>query len=206
MTDPVAFAQEWLAGSDPRPVVLSSPHPADECLRRLKKVTTKRGPSWYLDPRTAGLPEPRLRGEVGAARILVTRSAMGSRGDGHLPWLDGRLEPDANGGARLTGLAGQWAGAGVRPRAGSRPGKRQVFLALAGVGLLFVATLTGTVTMMLVSPGSLGYWLPFVLGPWAGAAMAVAILASNRWQLQQGIPALVEEVSAILNATVTWGD
>jgi hypothetical protein len=74
--------------------------PAGEYLRRLGMVTTTRGmTSWYLDPRTAGRPEPRFRGDTGPARIFVARFAAAGRSS-FAPWLDARLEPAAGGGPR----------------------------------------------------------------------------------------------------------
>jgi len=82
-----------------RPVTLWSPHPPSECLQRLATVTSPRAlASWYLDPRTAGRPVPRLRGTADSSRILVGRSD-----DASAPL---RLAPPCPGTARHRGMAG----------------------------------------------------------------------------------------------------
>jgi hypothetical protein len=92
----------WLAGFGSRPVVLSSPHTVSECLDRLAGVTAQRGQvSWYLDPKTAGCPGPRFRGEAGPQRIWVARFADVAGRDSFAPWLNARLEPAAGGGTEL---------------------------------------------------------------------------------------------------------
>jgi hypothetical protein len=60
----VKSTRELFAAFDPRPVAVSSPHNPDECFRRLVKVTTDRGDSWYLSPKTAMLPDPLSHGEI----------------------------------------------------------------------------------------------------------------------------------------------
>ena len=70
-------ARELFAAFDPRPVAVSSPHNPDECFRRLAKVTTDRGDSWYLSPKTAMLPDPLSRGEVRSSWIQVALLPIG---------------------------------------------------------------------------------------------------------------------------------
>jgi hypothetical protein len=98
----------WVARFRPRPVVLSSPYPVGECLRRLAEVTTVRGPTaWYLDPKTALRPDPRLRGDLGPSGISVVRwPAARGRPHSFQPWLRVRPEPAAGGGTTLTGTIG----------------------------------------------------------------------------------------------------
>ena len=64
----------------PIPVVMSSPHPQPECMRRLAAVTSMRGDLWYLDPKTALRPDPLLRGYTGKWSIQVHRFPGHGRG------------------------------------------------------------------------------------------------------------------------------
>lgn len=106
MTGPGAGWWERTLGTGLRPVVLSSPVPPGECLRRLTAVTDSRGASWYLGSRTADRPVPRLRGQAGPYGIFVARFPESSGRGSFTPWLDARLEPADGGGTRLTGMVG----------------------------------------------------------------------------------------------------
>jgi hypothetical protein len=77
-------------------VVLSSPYPVDECLRRLAQVTTTRMPtSWYLDSRTAVRPDPRFWGDVSPSGISVVQFAEKTGRASFAPQLRVRPEPAA---------------------------------------------------------------------------------------------------------------
>lgn len=89
-----------------RPIVVTSPHPPEECLRRLAKVTTDRKSGWYLDWRTATLPDPLFHGEVGPRGIRVGLFAEVGRSGGVRAWFDAQAVPAPGGGTTLTGTVG----------------------------------------------------------------------------------------------------
>jgi hypothetical protein len=98
--------RNWVERDKLRPVVVTSPHPPDECLRRLAKVTTDRKSGWYLDWRTATLPDPLFHGEVGPRGVRVGLfTQVVSRG-GVRAWFDARIDPAPGGGTILTGTVG----------------------------------------------------------------------------------------------------
>jgi hypothetical protein len=110
----VSGASRWSALRDGikrdkrRPVIVTSPHPPDECLRRLVKVTTYRRDRWYSDWRTATLPDPIFQGEVwptGVRLALFTAVIAGSIGTPGA-WLNARIDPAPEGGTTLTGTVG----------------------------------------------------------------------------------------------------
>jgi hypothetical protein len=170
------------------PVILSSPYPVDECVRRLAAVTTMRSAtSWYLDPRTVGLPEPRFRGEVSPSRILVARCAGR---DGFAPMLDARLEPSADGGTRLTGTTGL------------RPSVRTFRRVFAGVcGLIAVASLAGGIHLLV--SGHLAGLGPAVLVPLLMAALAGSHEVACRRLPARQSGVLIADISEILGSPVT---
>jgi hypothetical protein len=92
-------AGSWLASFGRRPLVLSAPYPAAECLQRLAAVTSLRGrTTWYLDPRTALRPDPLFKGELYRSRTRLTRFADTNQ---RSPvWLEVRLDPQAGRGLR----------------------------------------------------------------------------------------------------------
>ena len=89
-----------------RPIVVTSPHPPEECLRRLAKVTTDRKSGWYLDWRTATLPDPLFHGVVGPRGIRVGLFAEVGRRGGVRAWFDAQAVPAPGGGTTLTGTIG----------------------------------------------------------------------------------------------------
>jgi hypothetical protein len=171
-------------------VVLSSAYPPGECLRRLGAVTTRRGgTSWYLDPRTAGRPEPRLRGDIGPSRILVARFADVAGRSSFAPWLDARLEPAAAGGTTVTGTIGL------------HPAMRAFMPVFAGVaGLIAVAAVAGGIRLLVL--GQLSGLVPAVLVPLALAAVIAAFRASSLRLLQRHAGELLREVGEILGPGV----
>jgi len=170
------------------PVVLSSPYPPGECLRRLAMVTTTRGPtSWYLDSRTAGHPEPLFRGEAGPSRIFVARFADAPRRDRVVPWLDARLEPAAGGGSTLTGAIGL------------HPAVRARIPVLAGVaGLIAASALAGGVHLL--ASGHLAGLVPTVLAPLALAAFIAGLRAVNLRLPERRGAVLLRDVTEILGS------
>ena len=182
----------WLASYRPRPVVLSSPYPADECLRQLAVVTTRRGAaSWYLDSRNAGRRDPRFRGEVGPSRIWVARFEDAAGRNSFAPWLDVRLEPAAGGGAALTG------------RIGLHPAVRAVIPMIAGVwGLIALGTLAAGVALLV--SGHISGLLPALVIPLAGTAVIVGFNAAGLRSMERDIPRLIEEMHGILGSAATF--
>ncbi len=182
--------RSWLTGS--RPVVLSSSYPASECLRRLAVVTTQRGfTSWYIDPRNAGRPSPRFRGDLGPSRVLVARFEDAAGRNSFAPWLDVRLEAAAAGGTTLTGTIGL------------HPPVRVLGPVIAGVaGLIALGGLAGGVAML--TSGHLGGSLPVVLIPLALIAAIAGINVVGLRSLVRQIPKLIQEMNEILGSTATF--
>lgn len=190
MLSTLADAFSWRAGSHSRPVVLSSPHPASECLRRLDMVTTRRGASWYLDRRTVGRPAPRLRGDVGASGILVARWEDARGRNSFAPCLEARLQAGAGGGTTLTG------------RVGLHPSMRRLMPVIAGVGGLIAVSLLASGIVTLVRGHLTG--LPFVLGPLGLATFVTGLDIAGLRSLERGIPKLLQELNGVLDSTATF--
>jgi hypothetical protein len=172
----------------PQPVELSSPHPPQECVERLAKVTTARGTGWLLNPKTAGLPEPRLRGEVGVHAIRVARFRDSVGRNNFVPWLNLKIEPDGRGGAVLTGTVGPWLGASAFVGA-----LTMIWSCMALAGLI-----AGSAT--LAATGS-ARALPVLLVPVFVGAVGVLVLVVCRNSLPRQVSALLLEVIDILGAS-----
>lgn len=174
----------------PRPVMLSSPHTDSECLRRLALATTQRtATSWYLDPRTAGRPEPRLRGDVGPSRIFVARFEDAQGRNSFAPWLDGRLEPTAGGGAALAG------------RIGLHPAVRRLLRLIAWVGaLMAVIAVSGGIALL--ADGHLSRVPPMLILLVLATFFAGSSVAGLR-SLERDIPKLIDEVNGLLDSVAT---
>jgi hypothetical protein len=173
-----------------QPVVLSSPFPPEECLRRLGMVTTQRGMTWwYMDPRTVGSPEPRFRGVIGPSRIFVARFAAAGGRSTFVPWLDARLEPAAGGATTLAGTLGL------------RPAVRALVLMFVGVaGLIAVAVLAEGVHLLVT--GHLSGLVPAVLAPVALAALVAGLRAANLRLPERQAGELLGEMNEILGVAV----
>jgi hypothetical protein len=185
--------RSWSERTRPRPVVLSSPYPVEECLRRLGQVTTTRtSESWYLDARTAVLPDPRFRGDVGPASISIVRfdGVHGRGGVSFSPRLDVRPEPAAGGGTTLTGTIG------VDPYT-----KDFIRATTVGAGLLSLALIAAG-TANLVGGHIIG--LLFVLAPLflAGRFGSVSVLGLPF--LEEHIAKLIEDANKTLGSTATF--
>lgn len=191
MLSSLTDAWSWPACIRPRPVMLSSPHPPSECLRRLAMVTTRRGAaSWYLDSRTVGRPAPRLRGDAGPSRIFVARFEDASGRNSFVPWLDVRLEPAAGGGTTLTG------------RIGLHPNVARLTPVIAGsFGLLALAGAAGGIALLI--RGDLR-GLPFVLGLLAITTFMVGLNVAGLRSLERDIPDLIQEMNGVLDSTATF--
>jgi len=186
--------RSWLASFRSRPVTLFSPHSGSECLRRLALVTTTRGEtSWYLDPRTAGRPEPRLRGNVGPSGLFVTRLSVARwkhAGGSFAAWLDARLEPAAGEGTRLQGTIGLG------------PAARTVISLNALVyALMAVAACSGGIA--LVVQGHPGAVALAVLAPIGLAALFAGFSVAGLRSLERDIPKLIGEINGLLDSSAT---
>jgi hypothetical protein len=181
----------WLAGFRSRPLVLSSPHPASECLQRLAAVTTRGGAnSLYFDHRSARRPEPRLRGYVGPSWISVARLEDASRRNSFAPWLDASLEPSAGGGTTLTG------------RIGLRSSVRLVILVTTGImGLIALIGVAEAIALLV--RGHLG-GLAAMLLPLCMIAVFAALNEAGLRSLERGTPKLIEELNRVLDSTTTF--
>ena len=181
----------WLGIFRRRPVVLLSPHPADECLQRLAKVTTSRGAtSWYLDSRTVGRPDPRFRGVVGRSWIQVARFQAASGRGSYVPWLVAGPWVSDDGGTEFRGWIGPPpAVAGFLPWFAG-------FACLASLGLLVAG----------VAPLVLGHVIglvPTVLFPLPAIWLA-GMNAAGRRSLEREAPKLIEELNGVLGSTAAF--
>ena len=180
----------FVSGFQPHPVMLSSPHTDSECLRRLALATTQRtAASWYLDPRTAGRPEPRLRGDVGPSRIFVARFEDARGRNSFAPWLDGGLEPAVGGGSTLAGTIGL------------HPAVRRVLRLIAGVGALMAVIAVSAGTALLADGHLSG--VPPMLILLVLAAFFVGLSVAGLRSLERDIPKLTDEVNGILDSIAT---
>lgn len=181
----------WLGILRRHPLVLSSPHPASECLQRLTEVTTSRGPTtWYLDPRTVGRTEPRFRGEVSPSRIMLFRFTAGAGRDSFFSVLDVRPGQGADGGTTLSGWIGIGPGGGaLLPVVTGAVGLVSLGLLVAGVGQLVLGHLIG------LAP-TLAFPLPI-------AAMAGFNVLGHR-SLERDISELLQEVNEVLGSTAVF--
>lgn len=183
--------RSWFAGFRSRPVVLSAPYPASECLQRLAMVTTQRGAtSWYLDSRTVGCPEPRLRGNVSPSRIFVARWKDASGRNSFAPWLDVRLEPADGGRAALTG------------KIGLHPDMRGVTAVIAGGGGLICVAMVVAGIALLVRGQLSG--LSLLLWPLGMAAFITVFTVASLRSLGRDIPKLIQEINGVLDSTATF--
>ncbi len=189
MPSSASRAQCWLAGFRSRPVVLSSPYPASQCIRRLAVVTTQRGlTSWHIDPRNAGHPAPRFRGDLGPSRVLVARFEDATGRNSFAPWLDASFEAAATGGATLTGTIGL------------HPAVRVLGPVIAAVaGLIALGGLAAGIAQL--ASGHLGGSLPVMLIPLALIAGIAGISAVGLRSLVRQIPKLIQEMKEILGST-----
>jgi len=177
----------------PRPVVVHSPYPPDECARRLAEATTHRGrTSWYLHSRTALLPDPRFFGKAGPSGVRLTR-----HGDVNTRYvvparLSARPEPADDGGTNLVGTLGR------QPEGDPREWLPLLLFSLFGV----VCVLAGVVFL---THGQLGGLIPIVVPPLALPGVAVYHLTSIRKQRRASAAKLVEELHEVLDSSVADG-
>ena len=185
-----ASVRSWSARTSPRPVVLSSPYPVEECLRRLTQVTTKRTTtSWYLDTKTAVLPNPRFWGDISPSGITIVRFD-GVRGRGGVsvsPRLDVRPEPAAGGGTTLTGTIG------VDPYT-----KDFIRATTVGACLMCLGFVAGGIVTLVHGDIS---GIALLLSPLVAIGFAAAFSSGGwRW-LEKTIAELLEDVNKTLGST-----
>lgn len=189
MQMPRSLAGTWLTGGRPYPVVVVSPHPPAECLRRLSQVTTRKSAvGWYASPRTAGHPEPRLRGEASDWQVQVTRFTAHSGG----PWLIARPAPSPAGGTVLTGTIGQ------------TPAAHRFIPVFTSCFMLLALGVIAGFTAAAAAGQDTGP-APVLLIPAALIALAAFGNIMTSRMLDQGIPGLARDLSEILGAAPCRG-
>jgi hypothetical protein len=191
LLSPLAEMRDWRGRFRPRPVVLSVPHPAGECLRRLALATAPHGSStWYLDPVTLSGPRPRLRGAAGPSRICVTRWANAGGRIGLTAWLDAQLEQASDAGTVLRGTIGPPREARAARSAGLVLAS---VLSLAftgvGVGVLAIGQLFG---LVIVAAGPL-----FV-------AFVIQSFIRDLARLEFDVDELIWQVNELLDSTAVF--
>jgi hypothetical protein len=190
-TSPDSRVRVWLGIFRRRPVVVSSPHPVSECLERLEKVTTLRGPTtWYLDSRTVGRPEPRFRGQVYRSQIRLARFTAAAGRNSFCAMLDVRSGAGADGGTVLSGRIGlSDGGQVVLPAFTAAVGLAGLGFLVAGVAQLVGGRLIG------LAP-ALAFPLP--MAAWAG------VIVLGRRALERDICELLKSVNEVLDSTAAF--
>jgi hypothetical protein len=185
----LAAVRSWSVGTRPRPVVFSSPYPAEECLQRLSQATTERTPtSWYLDARTAALSRPRFWGEVSSSGISIVEFEGASRRASYAPRLCVRLEPAAaGGGTTLTGTIGM-----------ESYSKDVIRVATVGAGLLSTAFIAVGIAILV---GGHLTGLLFLLVPLFMVGFFVSLSTRGLPFLAEHITTLIEDANRTLGST-----
>jgi hypothetical protein len=184
----LAAVRSWSLGTRPRPVVLSSPYPAEECLQRLSQATTERTPTaWYLDARTAALRRPRFWGEVSSSGISIVEFEGASGRASYAPRLCVRLEPAAGGGTTLTGTVG------MEPYS-----KNVIQVATVGMGLLGIALIAAGIATLV---GGHLFGLLFLLVPLFMVGFFVSLSTRGLPFLEEHITTLIEDANKTLGST-----
>lgn len=168
-----------------RPVIIHSPLPYTEAESRLKAVTSDRGHLRFLDPSTAGHPDPLLRGWVTAEGVRLARFSETLGQNSFVAWFDGDLQPAPDGGTDLRGELGLHRGAQV------------LSYLMIVIGPLILVPMLGY-GLLLVARGQLG-GLPFVLGPLGMAAFAWQLWRTGLRFLRADEPRLQSVLETILS-------
>jgi hypothetical protein len=187
--------RNWVERDRLRPVVVTSPHPQEECLRRLAKVTTGRKSGWYLDSRTATLPDPLFHGEVGPSAIRIMRFHEVNRRNGPSAWFEARPDPALEGGTTLTGTVGL-------PSGPSRAIGGAALLALLAVG----GVVSFVVGVVIAASGHFNGGTGVAIG--LPVLIVLSLLAGRGYDrgpgLRKGedpIPALLRQINDVLDST-----
>ena len=187
MASPDGRVRVWLGKFRRRRVMLWSPLPVSGCVQRLAEVTTLRGPTtWYIDPRTAGRPEPRFRGQAGQSRIRLSRFSAGAGRNSFFAVLDVRPCPGADGGTALSGWVGGSEGTEFLPVFTAAFGLTSLGLLAAGIAQLVSGHLIGLV--------------PAAAFPLPAVAIAGFNALGHR-SLERDISELLREVNDVLGST-----
>jgi hypothetical protein len=183
-------ARDWLVQSfHPRRVVLSSPHPPQECCARLAAVTTPRGRDrYYLVPRTAGRPDPLLTGATDAAWVSV--GLFRTRPNWFKPTLECRVEQASEGGTILTGTVGP----------GSAPSAMLPVLLMASSIAFLSLVAAGCVQLALGHARGIFLFFGALIMP----VMLTVLVVAGRKQVEREVPMLLEQVNqALENAYIS---
>lgn len=175
----------------PVPVTMSSPHPQEECIRRLAKVTSVRGSGlWYLDPKTAVLPDPLLRGYVWKSSIQIEDFTPPSPMYGGHPFrLEAELTPTPNGGTTLKGQ--------VRPTdSAEASGCTETVVMPFGLLVFFI---TGLVQL---SRGHIAPAMLLLLATVAVGALLGYRIKSGGKPRNEARARLLQKVAGLLDATI----
>jgi hypothetical protein len=178
-----------------RPIVVMSPHPPEECVRRLAKVTTGRKSGWYLDWRTATLPDPLFHGEVGPRGIRVGLFAGVGRSGGVRAWFDAQAVPAPGGGTALTGTIGSTS---AQQRA-----TRNLMVVAVWSAAPVVAFVVGVAT---AASGHFNFWVGMAIVVPVIAAFALIVSGAYdigpRLEAAEGpIPGLLRKINDVLDST-----
>jgi hypothetical protein len=163
-------------------------------LRLLAKVTTDRKSGWYLDWRTATLPDPLFHGEVGPRGIRVGLFAeVGSRG-GVRAWFDAQIATAPGGGTTLTGTIGSTS---AQQRA---TGNLMVVAVWSAVPV--VAFVVG---VAIAASGHFNFWVGMAIVVPVIAAFALIVSGAYdigpRLEAAEGpIPALLRKINDVLDS------
>ena len=181
----------------PIPVVMSSPHPQQECMRRLAAVTSMRGDVlWYLDPKTARRPDPLLHGYTGKWSIQVDDWEESRSQYGYPSLLEAELHPAPDGGTMLKGQVSP----GLNARVAGFTG-----LAVAVI-IPFVFLGVFITGLVLLSRGYIASAMPPLLIPVAGGALYWLIVKAypRKWRKDRDDSSarLLKKVAGLLDATI----
>jgi hypothetical protein len=175
---------------------MSSPHPQEECVRRLAAVTSQRGDVlWYLDPKTAQRPVPLLRGYTGKWSIQVADWEASRFRYNYPSRLEAELHAAPGGGTKLIGQVGP----GGQAQVGAYTAVLiAVIVPLVGLGVF----ITG---LVLLSRGYIASALPDLLIPVAGGAI-FWYFGRPHWRTwwlarDDSSDRLVRKVAGLLDAT-----
>jgi hypothetical protein len=183
----------WVERDKIRAVEVSSPLPPDECIRRLAKVTTTRKNGWYLDPRTATLPDPLFHGTVGSsqARIALFKDMLGRHGSEYPVWFDVQVGPGPDGGTLMAGTVGSRT-------ASANAVASLVFVAVFSALALFFFVLGVVIT----ASGHFDFAVGAAIGvPLIGAASVLAARDSLTLKGEGRVPPLLRTLCVVLDAT-----
>jgi hypothetical protein len=161
-------------------------------------VTTGRTSGWYLDWRTATLPDPLFHGAVGPSGIRIIRFREVNRRNGPSAWFEAQPGPAPEGGTTLTGTVG------LR----SAPGRAivgAVVLALLAVG----GVVSFVVGVVIAASGHFNGGTGVAIG--LPVLIVLSLLAGRGHdrgpglrKVEDPIPALLGEINDVLDSTAAF--